>query len=53
MNDSDAKTAADEAPKEEEWRGNDGTHRRLALGCTMIVVLVLLAFWIARGALMR
>ncbi len=53
MYDSDVKPAAEEPPKDEEWRGNDGTHRRLALGCTMVVVLVLLAFWIARGALMR
>jgi hypothetical protein len=52
MNDSDDRPAAEALPKDEDWRGNDGTHRRLALGCTMLVVLALLAFWIARGALM-
>jgi hypothetical protein len=40
-------------PDDHEWRGNDGSHRRVALGCTGVVVLVLLAFWIARTMLMR
>jgi hypothetical protein len=40
-------------PKDDEWRGNDGTHRRFALGCSAVVALVILAFWIARAAIMR
>jgi hypothetical protein len=43
----------DRAPTLDDVRGNDGEHRRLALGCTAAVAFVLLAFWIIRALVLR
>src|SRR5262249_23902677 len=43
----------DRAPTIDDVRGNDGSHRALAVGCSAFVMLAVLAFWLPRGSLLR
>lgn len=61
---SATETAADEPPKErvdadglpldrdatiDDVRSQEGKHGRIAFGCTLFVVLLLVLFWLIRG----
>jgi hypothetical protein len=41
------------APTLDDVRGNDGTHRALALGCSAVVIVAVVAFWLVRVVLLR
>jgi hypothetical protein len=43
----------DRAPTFDDVRGNDGRHTVLALGCTAVVVLLVLGFWALRAIVFR
>lgn len=39
----------DRAPTLDDVRGGEGSGRSVAIGCTLVVVLVLAAFWLVRA----
>jgi hypothetical protein len=43
----------DRAPTLDDVRGADGGGRLIAVGCTVLVVLAVLGFWILRAAMMH
>ncbi len=43
----------DRAPTLDDVRGADGGGRMIAVGCTVLVVLAVLGFWILRAAMMH
>jgi hypothetical protein len=43
----------DREPTLDDVRGNDGSHRAAAIGCSVVVALALIAFWLLRGYLLR
>ena len=43
----------DRAPTLDDVRGADGGGRVIAVGCTVLVVLAVLGFWILRAAMMH
>ena len=43
----------DRAPTLDDVRGDEGGGRLIAIGCTGLVVLAVLGFWILRAAMMR
>ncbi|HVY49222.1 MAG TPA: hypothetical protein VHB21_25200 [Minicystis sp.] len=48
--DAEPKPAA--VVRDEEWRGSDGAHGRFAIVCTLVVVVLLAAFWAVRAGLL-
>lgn len=49
----DAGLPLDRPPTLDDVRGNDGKHTVLALGCTAVVVLLVLGFWALRAIVFR
>jgi len=43
----------DRPPTLDDVRGTEGGGRMIAVGCTVLVVLAVLGFWILRAAMMR
>jgi hypothetical protein len=43
----------DRAPTLDDVRGAEGSGRTIAIGCTVLVVLAVLGFWILRAAMMH
>ncbi|MCC6551819.1 MAG: hypothetical protein IT372_02200 [Polyangiaceae bacterium] len=43
----------DREPTLDDVRGGSGVHRALAVGCTLVVVALVLGFWLLRGVLLR
>jgi hypothetical protein len=43
----------DRAPTLDDVRGTEGGGRMIAIGCTALVVLAVLGFWILRAAMMH
>ncbi|MFO0759077.1 MAG: hypothetical protein U0359_21475 [Byssovorax sp.] len=43
----------DRPPTLDDVRGNDGTHRLAAIGCTAVVLLLVLGFWAVRVLWLR
>ena len=43
----------DRAPTLDDVRGAEGSGRTIAIGCTVLVVLATLGFWLLRTAMMR
>ena len=43
----------DRAPTLDDVRGAEGSGRTIAIGCTVLVVLAVLGFWVLRAAMMQ
>lgn len=43
----------DRAPTLDDVRGAEGSGRTIAIGCTVLVVLAVLGFWVLRAAMMH
>ncbi len=43
----------DRAPTLDDVRGTEGGGRMIAIGCTALVVLAVLGFWVLRAAMMH
>ena len=43
----------DRAPTLDDVRGAEGSGRTIAIGCTVLVVLAVLGFWVLRAAIMQ
>jgi len=43
----------DRAPTIDDVRGTENNHFKLAIGCTAVVAVLLLAFWVLRIAVAR
>jgi hypothetical protein len=43
----------DRAPTLDDVRGAEGSGRTIAIGCTVLVVLAVLGFWLLRAAMMQ
>ncbi|MFO0589761.1 MAG: hypothetical protein U0441_19635 [Polyangiaceae bacterium] len=41
----------DRAPTLDDVRSKDGIHGRFAMGCTIAIVALIVAFWLIRGGL--
>ncbi len=42
----------DREPTIDDVRGDGDAHRRLAFGCTLVVTLFVIGFWLVRGYLL-
>jgi hypothetical protein len=43
----------DRKPTLDDVRGTEGSGRAVAIGCSAVVLVALLAFWLVRGLLLR
>jgi hypothetical protein len=43
----------DRDPTIDDVRGNDGSHRALAIGCSVVVLAAVLGFWLLRVVVLR